>query len=122
MKTIASLSDQEKLLEEFRQHFLKTNGLASRTCAARIFYRPQNFGGALSKAMESSIPLSGCPAHDHRAADFGRQLESAACAPSFPSAMVAHLGVIRKSAISTASGSVSMPLLWSLEQWPDPLL
>jgi site-specific recombinase XerD len=38
MKIIASYSDQEKLLEEFRQHLLKTKGLAPRTCAARIFY------------------------------------------------------------------------------------
>lgn len=38
MKTIASLSDQEKLLEAFRQHLLRTQGLAPRTCAARVFY------------------------------------------------------------------------------------
>lgn len=38
MKTIASFSDQEKLLEAFRQHLLITQGLAARTCAARVFY------------------------------------------------------------------------------------
>jgi len=38
MKTIASLSDQEKLLEAFRAHLLRTQGLAPRTCAARVFY------------------------------------------------------------------------------------
>jgi site-specific recombinase XerD len=38
MKIIASDSDQEKLLEAFRQHLLRTQGLATRTCAARVFY------------------------------------------------------------------------------------
>jgi site-specific recombinase XerD len=38
MKTILSLFDQEKLLESFHQHLLTTQGLAPRTCAARIFY------------------------------------------------------------------------------------
>jgi site-specific recombinase XerD len=38
MKIIASLCDQEKLLEAFRQHLLRTQGLATRTCAARVFY------------------------------------------------------------------------------------
>lgn len=38
MKIIASFFDQEKLLESFHQHLLTTQGLASRTCVARIFY------------------------------------------------------------------------------------
>ena len=36
MKTIASSSDGERLLEEFREHLLNAQGLALRTCSARV--------------------------------------------------------------------------------------
>ncbi len=38
MKTIASSSDREKFLGKFREHLLSTQGLALRTCAARVSY------------------------------------------------------------------------------------
>jgi site-specific recombinase XerD len=38
MKTITSVSDRERLLERFRGHLLKIQGLAPRTCQARVFY------------------------------------------------------------------------------------
>lgn len=38
MTTIVSTSDLEKLLRKYRKHLLATQGLAPRTCAARVFY------------------------------------------------------------------------------------
>src|SRR6266487_4893274 len=38
MKNITSSSDREKLLRKFREHLFSTQGLAPRTCTARVFY------------------------------------------------------------------------------------
>jgi len=38
MKNIAPCSDREKLVRKFREHLLSTQGLAPRTCEARLFY------------------------------------------------------------------------------------
>jgi site-specific recombinase XerD len=56
MKTIASFLDREKLLRRFREHLLSTQGLAPRTCTARLFYVREFFQRQL-KSRRRKIKL-----------------------------------------------------------------